>query len=277
MPGVVGNCPTSGASRLPDQPQVPSGPTNNASPSFGFSPESGSSVVCSIDQGTPSFGACSGPTSHGPASPLPDGAYTFRVRATDAAGNTATATRSFTVDTTPPSTTIDSGPTGLTNDPTPTFGFSASEGGSSFQCRVDSDPFASCTSPSTTSALSDGPHTFEVRATDQAANTDQTPASRSFTVDTQAPNTTITGKPQSKLKTTKGSAKVKVSFTSEPGATFECKLDKAEYQPCRSPYSVRAKSKGGGGKKHTISIQATDQAGNGGSPATVKFKVIRKG
>ena len=37
--------------------------------------------------------------------------------------------------------------------------------------------------------LQDGAHTFEVRATDSAQNTDQTPATRSFTVDTAAPAT----------------------------------------------------------------------------------------
>ena len=46
-------------------------------------------------------------------------------------------------------------------------------------------PRATATPPA--SALSDGAHTFEVRATDQAQNTDQTPASAAFTVDTQAP------------------------------------------------------------------------------------------
>ena len=43
------------------------------------------------------------------------------------------------------------------------------------------------------------------------------------------------------------------------------------------PLQLKAKSKGGKGKQHTISIKATDGAGNVGKPATVKFKVIRKG
>ena len=51
------------------------------------------------------------------------------------------------VDTTPPETTIDSGPSGATNDPTPTFGFSSPDPGASFQCRLDSAGFASCSSP----------------------------------------------------------------------------------------------------------------------------------
>ena len=67
------------------------------------------------------------------------------------------------------------------------FEFS-SEPGAAFQCRLDAAAFSACTWPqSYTPALADGPHTFEVRAVDQAGNADPTPASRSFTVDTQAP------------------------------------------------------------------------------------------
>ena len=89
---------------------------------------------------------CSSPQ---PYSSLADGAHTFEVRATDPAGNTdpTPASGSFTVDTAPPETTIDSGPSGPTNDPTPTFAFSSSEPGSSFECRFDSDPFAPVLGP----------------------------------------------------------------------------------------------------------------------------------
>jgi hypothetical protein len=91
------------------------------------------------------------------------------------------------LDTAAPETTIDSGPTGLTADASPDFSFSASEPGASFECRIDSGDFASCASPYTAAALADGPHSFEVRAIDAAANTDPTPAQRSFTVDSTAP------------------------------------------------------------------------------------------
>lgn len=95
--------------------------------------------------------------------------------------------------------------------------------------------------------------------------------------DTTAPKAKITKKPKSKIKTTKKKVTVKVLFTSEQGAKFKCKLDKAAYKACTSPYSVKAKSKGGKGKKHTISIKATDRAGNVGKAAVVEFKVIRTG
>ena len=181
-------------------------------------------------------------------------------------------------------TMIDTGPTGTTSDDTPSFGFSSSDAGASFECRVDADPFGACLGPGnthTTAALSNGPHTFEVRATDAASNTDPTPASRNITVDTTvppdttAPDTTITKRPQSVITTKKRKANVRVSFTSENGADFRCRLDQANYRPCKSPYSVKAKSKGGKGKQHTISVRAIDEAGNVGKAAVVKFKVLR--
>ena len=121
-----------------------------------------------------------------------DSTTTFRATATDAAGNTSGCSAAFTYteDSTAPETTIDSGPSGDTNDNTPTFTFSSSEPNSSFQCRFDADPFAACSGPgdSHTASLPDGPHSFEVRATDQAQNTDQTPDSRAFTIDSAAPD-----------------------------------------------------------------------------------------
>ena len=119
------------------------------------------------------------------------------MRATDPAGNVdpTPASRSFTVDTAAPQTTIDSGPSGPTNDTTPTFAFSADQAGSTFECRVDGGAWASCSSAHTTASLADGAHTFEVRATDPIGNVDSTPASRGFTVDTAAPQTTIDSGP----------------------------------------------------------------------------------
>jgi hypothetical protein len=88
--------------------------------------------------------------------------------------------------------------------------------------------------------------------------------------------TTITTKPKAKIKTKKKKAKAAISFSSEAGATFECQLDKAAFASCASPFSVSAKAKKRKGAKHTISIRATDAAGNVGAPATAAFKVVRK-
>jgi len=81
-------------------------------------------------------------------------------------------------------TVITSGPGATTHDPTPTFTFKSTEVGSTFQCKVDAKIFAACTSPKTLAHLSDGSHTFQVRAKDIAGNPDPSPASRTFTVQT---------------------------------------------------------------------------------------------
>ena len=94
----------------------------------------------------------------------------------------------FSADKTQPRVTIGSGPRqgGYTNDPTPTFSFSSSEPGSTFVCRLSTTPFRACSSPHTLPRLSDGGHTFFVRATDAAGNESRAVV-RTFTLDTHAP------------------------------------------------------------------------------------------
>src|SRR5205823_12868464 len=55
--------------------------------------------------------------------------------------------------------------------------------------------YASCTTPASYTSLAAGGHTFAVKATDQAGNTDATPASFSWFVDTTPPDTSITAQP----------------------------------------------------------------------------------
>jgi hypothetical protein len=111
------------------------------------------------------------------------------VRATDQAGNTGSDTHAWTVDTAEPETAIDSSPPDTTSVPDASFAFSADEPGSTFECRLDStDPGAwqACASPKAYSGLALGSHTFEVRSTDGAGNTDASPASRTWTVESPA-------------------------------------------------------------------------------------------
>jgi hypothetical protein len=168
----------------PPNTTITSGPplfTNNTAASFGFiSSEAPSTFKCRLD-GAALFTNCSSPKSY---SGLAEGAHTFRVRATDSAANTdpTPATRSFTVDTTPPNTSITSGPSGTIHVHNANFGFGSPEAGSHFQCRMDGAAFAGCTSPKAYSGLANGTHTFRARAIDKAGNVDSTPASRAFTV-----------------------------------------------------------------------------------------------
>jgi hypothetical protein len=261
----------------------PTGLTNDRTPTFSFTatdPNPPISFECSIDHGVASYGTCSGPgDTHTPTSPLPDGSYTFRVRATDAAGNTSTdATRTFQVDGTPPSVRIDSGPSGVTTDQSPTFTFSGSDtaGPVSFLCSIDtgSAAFRACSGPGNSDApaspLGDGSYTFRARASDQAGNSSV--ATRSFSVQTpkpsppQAPDTKIT---KGAKKTRK--ARPKFKFTSsDPNATFQCKLDKRKFKRCASPYRTPKLRPG----KHKLKVRAIGAGGTDASPAVRKFRVL---
>jgi hypothetical protein len=85
-------------------------------------------------------------------------------------------------DTTPPKTTITDAPAAKSTDRSPTFKFKSSEAGSTFQCKLDDASFKRCSSPKEYSKQSRGKHTFKVRATDNADNTDPTPAKASFKI-----------------------------------------------------------------------------------------------
>jgi len=175
---------TAATDTMPPNTTITSGPplfTRNTTANFGFtSSEPGSTFKCRLD-GAALFTNCSSPKSY---SGLAQGGHTFRVKAIDGASNAdpTAATRSFTVDTTPPNTTITSGPSGTIHVRTASFGFTSSEAGSHFQCRLDGAAFSACTSPRGYGGLANGSHTFRVRSLDKAGNADPTPAARTFNV-----------------------------------------------------------------------------------------------
>jgi hypothetical protein len=94
-------------------------------------------------------------------------------------------------DTTPPETILDSGPPALSASADATFTFSADEAGSTFECALNGGAWGGCTSPDSYTGLADGAHTFEVRAIDDATNTDPTPAKHAWTVDATAPSVSL--------------------------------------------------------------------------------------
>jgi hypothetical protein len=149
---------------------------------FSFESSQPGGFECRLDStDAAAWSPCSSPQAY---TPLPDGAHTFEVRAVNAFSEVdeTPAVADFSVDTTPPDTTIVSGPTGTVDTGSVSFSFTASEEGS-FECRLDSGPWAPCSSPQGYS-LGDGPHAFEVRAADALGNVDPTPALSSFTVNT---------------------------------------------------------------------------------------------
>jgi probable HAF family extracellular repeat protein len=194
-----------GDSQPPSAPSI-SSPQNNSydkDGSFSVSGTAEASSTVELFEGTTSRGTTKADPSSGAwsidLSGVSEGAHTYKARATDAAGNSSSASNSVTVkvDTSSPETNIASGPSGPTNDNTPTFSFSASDNLSEawylrYSYKVDGGAWSSYSSETSVtlggvSGLSEGSHTFYAKARDEAGNEDQSPAQRSFTVDTTQP------------------------------------------------------------------------------------------
>jgi hypothetical protein len=158
---------------------------------FSFtSPATGATFECSIDGAD--FTPCGSPLTR----LFANGAHTFRVRAVaGAAVDPSPAARSFTVNV--PSSTYDtiitSGPNEGSTIATfvPEFSFRWAVRATTsrparidadFECSMDGAPFTKCNSPHRSAPVSNGQHTFRVRAIVNG-NTDPTPDFRNFTVD----------------------------------------------------------------------------------------------
>ncbi len=158
-------------------------------------------------------------------------------------------------DSTPPETVIAAGPDDPSRVPSATFEFASSESGGSFECALDGDPFAACTSPHDYTDLIDGAHAFQVRARDSAGNADATPAVWTWTIDTTPPETTVTSGPSD--SPSPGSASFEF-VSSENGGGFECALDGEAFAECTSPVTYVDLAVG----LHVFQVRAKDEAGN---------------
>ena len=137
------------------------------------------------------------------------------MRGTDGLGNTGPlASFSWSIDTTAPIVSITEAPTILSNSSYLTFTF-GSEQGARFECSLDGAAFATCVSSKIYSAVAQGSHTFQVRATDGAGNA-SAPTSYTWTIDSIAPETTITSSPATMTNSTSA------SFAFSIGTGREC-------------------------------------------------------
>jgi len=145
---------------------------------FAARSDSGDDFECSVDSGP--YRQCGSASARGalthltlPA--LADGRHTLGVRARNGSDyDLYPATRTWTIDTTPPDTVVRPTATG--------FELSSNESGVIFRCRVDNGGFGRCDSPYTLRTLNLGPHTFEAFAIDRAGNMDPTMARHAWTI-----------------------------------------------------------------------------------------------
>ena len=240
---------------------------------------------CKLDAAPFTSVACSSPKD---ITGLSAGSHTFQVRAVDAAGNIDSTPASFTwtVDTTEPNTTINTATVpsggsgtsissgGSTSSSPIRFTFSGSDNfglhpTTPFECKLDAAAFtsAACSSPKDITGLSEGSHTFQVRAVDAASNRDSTPASFTWTVDTTAPNTVLDSATDGNNNAvtdggTTPSNSISFAFSGDPTSDtdhFVCTIDGgAEINPCVSPKQFNSLSS----SSHTFTVAAVDAVGN---------------
>ncbi|MCW3024406.1 MAG: putative internalin, partial [Conexibacter sp.] len=229
---------------------APDGPVRTM-PAFTLtSSESPAAFTCKVDDAD--WAPCISPYL---PSGLADGSHTIAFRAVDRAGNVDATpdSRTFTVDTTPPTTTLDSGPSGVSKSRAAAFSFHASEAVARYECALGGEP-ASCTSPQTYNNLTDATRTFSVRAVDLAGNVGDAQA-RTFTVDTTPPTTTITAGPDGSTNDRSPS----FGFgASEADVRFECAFDTPTFTDCASDIRYSDLPDG----EHHLSVRAIDAAGN---------------
>lgn len=256
---------------------APASPGTSRTPSWSFTAEGGAATECELTRGgvvVSGWSDCLSPAAYS-LNGLPDGDYTFRVRATDAAGNTGPVdANTYTLDTTGPVVNI-TPPTSPGNDRTPSWAFST-ESGATTECELSSgtgvlQPFAPCTTPVTydLAGRPDGAYTVRVRGTDSAGNVGTT-ASSSYVLDTSGPATTIVSGPSSPGNTINPAW----AFTSEAGATSECELIRGQqvvrpFAPCDSPSAFDLTGEPDG--DYTFRVRASDPSGNTGPVATATY------
>ena len=195
------------------------------------------------------------------ASSLAEGAHSVSVEAKDRAGNKKTYVYHFSVDTSKPQISFTRKPAERSNkNQNIEFRWVARDsfsGISRVECKMDDEAYAPCSQSQSYSTLSDGNHSFSIKATDNLGHVLE--KAYAFSIDTQAPDCVLEEKPGPFIR----SASAVFRFRSEAGASFFCKKSEdggsASFKTCPSPQRYRGLSHN---SSHTFTLQCRDSLGN---------------
>ncbi|MBI2890806.1 MAG: hypothetical protein HYY13_08470 [Nitrospirae bacterium] len=170
---------------------------------------------------------------------VPEGTeLTLSVEVTDALGATTTSTTEIEVsdgslrpeaETAVPETTVATKPPDVSTATTQTVTFSSDVAGTKYQCSLDGAEPKLYEASATFEGLSDGTHTLVVQALAPDGSVDPVPEVITWVVDTNAPVTKITQKPDAVTKSTTATFAIEAG---EKGATYECRLDSTALATC---------------------------------------------
>ena len=217
------------------------------------------------------------------------------VIAQDKVGNIMTAPVPFnwTVDTLPPSTAINTAIDGnngtlvsgdITNSTSIDFTFSGNDSGinenngvgiKQIQCSIDNSNFTDCVSPIEYDNLADGNHSLLILSEDNVGNRGQVPSSFNWTIDTEAPSTSIfsaiDGNNNFLIQGSNTSSN-SISFEFSANDTggnedvgvgikqIQCSIDNSNFTDCVSPLEIESDTLKDG--SHVFMIRAEDNVEN---------------
>ncbi|MBQ4923935.1 Ig-like domain repeat protein [Citrobacter werkmanii] len=267
--------------------------TNDATPGFAIATDNDAvSVMVSIDGGKPvaATKAADGQW-HIDSSALADGDHSIVATVTDLAGNTATSSLAFTVDTTLSAPTIDladasdsgsSNSDNITRDTTPTFTLGNIDADvTSVQVIINGTAYPATLTDGTWTftapELADGDYSITVQVTDDAGNV-QTSTALAVTVDTSVAAPVIT------LSDDTGTAGDNQTRDATPGFTVSTDPDAFSVMVSIDGGKPLAATKDADGQwhidstaltdgDHSIVATVTDLAGNTADSATLTFTV----
>ncbi|PWU17594.1 MAG: hypothetical protein C5B49_08510 [Bdellovibrio sp.] len=241
---------------------ITSGPnpfSNQTSASFTFVGTDGGTPLavfeCSVDSSA--FQSCSSPFT---ANGLTDGSHVFEVHGINAVGTVSQpAIYKWLVDTIKPTVTLVATPANPTSSSAGSFQFTAQDSGSGVkgtECQIDGGGFKPCVTGQSYSNLTDGVHTFDVRATDNAGNVGD-PVTYTWLVDLTPPTVIITSGPASLTNSTSAT----LTFVASDGAGLvtrtECSIDGSAFAACTSPENYLGLAQGA----HVFQVRAVDAVG----------------
>jgi hypothetical protein len=243
--------------------------TNNPNAEFAFdSNEPGVSYRCSLDNAI--YAPCSSPVTF---SNLSNGSHRLCAVARDAAGNEdlSPVCHVWTVDTQKPVSTIVKGPPDPTNEVTAVFEFKANESAATFECSLDNQPFALCTSPKS-ETVGAGTHNFRVRARDGAGNIEDAAnaAVHTWTVDLTSPNAPVVMNPWAG-QITNATNSLGVDGTAEVHSTVRVFIDGgtqiagSAVTDSSGKWALTMSITGLADGEHTLTVSVKDVAGNTGA------------
>lgn len=247
--GHTGNAPTYAFTVDTVPPVVaigtpPPDPTNITSGTIAFSAGDAVTVLCGFD--TPTLTPCTSPVSYGP---LANGQHSFLVTGTDAAGNSASKSATWTVQTVAPMLAFTHQPNTFDNSTSFTFAFTTGTA-TQVTCNLDGAGATPCTNSFATGALAEKAHSFVVSGKDTAGNA--TSITAMWTSDFTPPALSAISGPASPTKSTTAT----FTWTVNEGTTT-CKLDSGTPVACSSPYTITV-----GDATHNMLVTAIDAAGN---------------